>query len=471
MATPTIRPNDIDMGNTSPTLSSKTLPPLPNLQKAEKRTVAPRIDVQPLYHAIKSAISDADFATYKSTINAFLSGNLNQEELTARLDRILTTPALEHAHNQYIVAIIGNAMRDPPEPGTASWADDKIVGKAAGAGSKGSGSQDDEVEKRLKREVMHIARRERKRLKMLTDDAYDPFYEEMLAVGEAKKIHTPDTGSASAGGFQKTNWELEIRKRYTLPLFVETHEFPDPSTIGARMLPICYEEGLPQGHSSECPVFMNIATETYIKEALTNLFQRVSSNGPGYIKTAEFRRRVDKEERLVAEGEIARTAAGLLPVEQEEMRKRKPLCMEDLKMAMILGDGFLGQAPAISGVIFNGKYLDAPGVEELENERRVSSPPRRKDREKIVNGLSTNANVPNGIPEISRGQLVNGNSTPGPDLPSKAHTYNGADYTGYHVELGDPIPIMDDDWTWVGSTEQDVRAMDARLDAYLAVGS
>jgi transcriptional coactivator HFI1/ADA1 len=201
MAT-TIRPNDTNM-DTSPTMQFKNLPTPPGPQRTERR--APRIDVEPLYVAVKSSISDADWATYKSSISSFLLGNLNQEELSARLDRILVTPALEHAHNQFIMGIYANVLREPPEPGTASWADDKIMGKVGGAGAKGSGSQGDEAEKRLKTEVMQIGRRERKRLKALPEGNFDPYYQMNLDVVDAKRIHTPDTGSASAGGFQKTS--------------------------------------------------------------------------------------------------------------------------------------------------------------------------------------------------------------------------------------------------------------------------
>jgi transcriptional coactivator HFI1/ADA1 len=206
------------------------------------------------------------------------------------------------------------------------------------------------------------------------------------------------------------------------------------------MLPICYENGLPSGHDPECPSFMNIATETYIKEALSNFFQRVSSNGPGYIKTAEYKRKVAKEEERVASGEIVRTAGGLLPIEQEELRKRKPLCMEDLRMAMVLGDGYLGQTPCIWGTITNGHFLDTPGVEEGENE----------ERERLKSGNIAAANASTRALRKSK---------------------TDADYYGYNVELGDPGVVMDDDWTWTGAGVQDVQGLDAVLDGCLAVGT
>lgn len=216
--------------STTPTLSTTSLPAPTPIFKAEKRPVAPRINIEPLYVAVKSAISDTDWSTYKSSISAFLLGTLNQEELTSRLDRILSTPALEHAHNQFITAIFANSLRDAPEAGTASWADDKVVTRAAGpgAGKGGSGSGEGEIEKRLKSEVMQLARRERKRLKGVDggigvgpgakDNATggiggmsggvyggDMFTQLMQEALDAKRIKTPDTGPASAGGFQKTS--------------------------------------------------------------------------------------------------------------------------------------------------------------------------------------------------------------------------------------------------------------------------
>lgn len=201
------------------------------------------------------------------------------------------------------------------------------------------------------------------------------------------------------------------------------------------MLPICYENGLPSGHAPDCPTFMNIATETYIKEALTNFFQRVSSNGPGYVRTADFKRKVEREENKVDKGELVRNQGGLLPVELEEQRKRRPLCMEDVRLALELGDSYLGQVPIISSTITNGRFLDAPGIEDILNGEAPT-------KNTLVNG------VVNG---------VNGKET-NDDLAN-----------GYHVNLGDPMAI-DDDWQWSGGGVQDVDGLDSILDTCLAVG-
>jgi transcriptional coactivator HFI1/ADA1 len=164
----TIRPNDMNV-STTPTLSSTALPNnLTSLQTSDltKKPSAPRtprIDVEPLYSAVKGAISDADWTIYKKTLSFFLLGNLNQEELSHKLSRILITPALEHAHNALFTAIYANIWRDTPEPGIASWVSSSDK-PSSGTGVKGTG---DEAEKRLKYEVMQLSRRERKRLKAI----------------------------------------------------------------------------------------------------------------------------------------------------------------------------------------------------------------------------------------------------------------------------------------------------------------
>ena len=110
---------------------------------------------------------------------------------------------------------------------------------------------------------------------------------------------------------------------------------------------------------------MNLATETFIKEALASFLGKVSVNGNDYVRTGAFKKRVEREERMMERGELVRDAKGELPVEAEERRKRKLLCMEDLRLALQLGDGYLGQAPMLAGSIANSSFLDVPGIEDI----------------------------------------------------------------------------------------------------------
>ncbi|KAF1930302.1 uncharacterized protein M421DRAFT_418623 [Didymella exigua CBS 183.55] len=388
----TIQPNDTDMANTG-TLPFSSIPDLDPPLTLKKSTTErkPRIDVEPLYSAVKGAISDTDWTTYKTSLTQFLLGNLNQEELSFKLRKILNTTALEHAHNTLVAAIYANIWRDAPEAGIASWV--SSTDKPSSSTVKGQG---DESEKRLKYEVMQLSRRERKRLKTIPaveaaavggHDAPGAGTGAMGSVNELiemKRGKQPEIGPVGPAGGYKTNWDLEIRKRYTAPLFSETHEFPTASSISARLLPSCYEFGLPQGHTPDCPDFMNLATETYIKEALASFLGKVAINGNGYVRTGAFKKRVEREERLADRGEAIRDAKGELPVEQEERRKRKLLCMEDLRLALQLGDGYLGQTPIIAGNITNSTFLDVPGIEEVYPSSQKKKPERTNG---IINGI------------------------------------------------------------------------------------
>jgi len=203
----TIRPNDMNM-STTPTFSSNGLPGLSlqteGLTKKPSAPRAPRIDVEPLYAAVKGAVSDVDWTTYKKSLSSFLLGNLNQEELSHALSRILTTPALEHAHNALATAIYGNIWRDPPEAGIASWVSSSD--KPSSGVAKGT---HDESEKRLKHEIMQLSRRERKRLKTIPAGDADGLGSGPAAeLTEARKAKQPESGPMGGnqgGGFGKTS--------------------------------------------------------------------------------------------------------------------------------------------------------------------------------------------------------------------------------------------------------------------------
>ncbi|KAJ8118175.1 hypothetical protein OPT61_g782 [Boeremia exigua] len=384
----TIQPNDTDMTNTGtlPFSSIPDLDPPLTLKKTVERK--PRIDLEPLHSAVKGAISDNDWTTYKTSLTQFLLGNLNQEELSFKLGKILNTTVLEHAHNTLVAAIYANIWRDAPEAGIASWV--SSTDKPSSSTTKGQG---DESEKRLKYEVMQLSRRERKRLKTIPaaeavalgsqDGAGAGASGPVNELVEMRRGKQPEVGPVGPAGGYKTNWDLEIRKRYTAPLFSETHEFPTASSISTRLLPSCYEFGLPQGHTPDCPELLNLATETFIKEALASFLGKVAINGDGYVRTGTFKKRLEKEERSVERGEMTRDPKGELPVEQEERRKRKLLCMEDLRLALQLGDGYLGHTPIIAGNIVNSTFLDVPGIEDI-----YPSPQRKKDKPNgIINGI------------------------------------------------------------------------------------
>lgn len=136
------------------------------------------------------------------------------------------------------------------------------------------------------------------------------------------------------------------------------------------MVPICYEESVVSGAGFPCAEFMAIATETFVKEVLSAVFARTRHNGPsGTINgmmTRRYRRQLEREELAYTRGEITKDAAtGLLPVEAREARTRRPLGIKDLRLALDLGGGLLGQNPLLADEI-----AAAYDEDELELERR-----------------------------------------------------------------------------------------------------
>lgn len=440
----------------TPTLSSKMLPAVNGASSSASasaapgagvpplkpgttttRTSAPRIDIEPLYTALKAQIGD-HWAAYKEAISLFVLGRLNQQELSRRIDWFIAVDsAREHLHNQLAAAIYANTTRDPPEPGVASWVSANDKPSATSKPSSG-----DAAELRLKTEVKELQGRERKRLKAIPDtlhqDPTDYFTREMQEYHAAKQISLPDPGTSSAAGFSKTNWDLEIRKRYAQPLCTETFEFPDTAAIEQRMTPICYEEGIASGASPDAAAFMNIATETFIKEVLSNILGRVRSNGDDYIKTAQYKRQLQREEEMWLQGEVQRNPAGLLPIEVEESKNRKPLNMGDLRIALELGDSYLGQVPLITAGILNARYYDGESY-EAEKMDAVDE-----------FGSLTNSTV---AARLANGPVING--------------VNGTTNGVHH----DPDEMMiDDDWGWQGASAKDREAVNSVLDDILAIG-
>ncbi|PWY92951.1 hypothetical protein BO70DRAFT_328414 [Aspergillus heteromorphus CBS 117.55] len=356
-----------DSSSTAITSSKSTVPTAPATQKSTKALISvPRLDLEPIYTELKAAIGE-NWAEYKEATALFLLGQLNQSELSSRLDHIICADhKTEHLHNNFICAIIGNLTRDLPDHGVASWvsANDKpsVVSKPTSG---------DAAEQRLKTEVMQLPPRDRRRIKAIPErDPNENAPNELEEYNLAKQIKLPSQVPASAGGLNKTNWELEIRKRYAQPLASETGEFPDAESIHARMVPICYEESIVSGASLPCAEFMAIATETFVKEVLSVVFSRTRSNGPsGTINgmmMRRYRQQLEREELAFTRGEIVKdSATGLLPVEAKEASTRKPLGVRDLRLSLELGGGVLSHMPLLVDQIMGG-YLD----DELETDKQ-----------------------------------------------------------------------------------------------------
>lgn len=258
-----------------------------------------------------------------------------------------------HLHNKFICGIAFNSARDSPEPGIAAWVTAATDKNASSSGSKGV-AINDAGEQRLKKEVMAIPGRDRRRIKSATtdEDIVRSEYEETYL---ASRIKVPEVAPTSAVGLTKTNWEPEIKKRYQQPLFVETSEFPDIANVYARMVPICYEEAIPQGANMQCAEFVVNSAEFFLKDFLGNVFDRVRANGPRYengigggVFTSRYQKQLYNEIGAIKAGKLQRTRDDeMLPVESSAATNRKPLSLSDFKLADRVGSCLWTRAPLL----------------------------------------------------------------------------------------------------------------------------
>ncbi|KAK0248565.1 hypothetical protein B0A54_11244 [Friedmanniomyces endolithicus] len=374
-----MNPAEFSLQTISPTVATRSLP---TAQKNDKIPV-PRVQLEPIYVSLKAALSDG-WADYKAAVNAFVFGNLNQAELTWVIQPLLSnSPSAAnptdsvrspvsalHLHNTLIVALLANISRDPPSSDVAPWvvATDKPAMASKNAGGT-SGGNDGAEEMRLKRETMALHARDRRRIKALKDNSggaittmVNDGFKEMLDYRHELAVKPPtDMAPQSGGGLAKTNWDLEIRRRYAQPLAAETLEFPSQSDMQNRIEPICAEEGLAgatQSTVQHCAELVEQAAEVFLKEMLSNLMSHSRSDAEGCVQTARYRRQLRLEEGNAERGVLQRSAGGLLPVELEKQASRQPLSAEDLRTAQWLGDVFLRQDRFLDETIALSRYPD-----------------------------------------------------------------------------------------------------------------
>lgn len=258
----------------------------------------------------------------------------------------------------------------------------------------------------------------------------------------------------SAGGINnlhKTNWEPEIRKRFAQPLAAESGEFPDTTSIESRMLPMCYENGLVSGHNSDAAQFMSVATETFIKQFLSAVFDKTRSNGPGaggsagsgggasWIMTHRYRRQLEREEEQWLLGEIQRDKSGLLPSEAKAASERGPLGIADLRLALEMGDCGIGQMPIVASTIMLGYHEGE--LEGWDDYSTISA----------VQGLR--------LGDVDRDADVKTNGT-------TMHLSNGDVKIKQYVD--EDLKLLDDDWGWEGAGFEDRNNLNSLLDSCLA---
>ena len=382
-------------------------------------------------------------------------GELSGDEFGDTVDHfLLLTAATEHAHNSFICAIIHNATRDVPDPGTAAWVS-AATDKAAGTVTSKPAITSDAAEQRLKTEIKQIARRDKNRIKAFGADKSEDdslrrnTYEDQY---NASRIKAPHDIPTAPGGITKTNWELEIKKRYQQPLYSEAVEFPDANSIFARMVPICYEEAVASGSSVQAAEYVGFASEIFLKDFLSGIFNRTRANGPRYepnvaaggVLTGTYKKQVlheeaeAKDQRLKLDGDT-----GLLPVEARAAIGRRPLAINDLKLAGNVTRGLWNGMPTI------GRNISEASLETEQEEWRAER--KLLEAAKATSHFQPTQTMKTGL--LTNGITTNGNTASG---DSSGGAAGGED-------------DHDDNYGWEGTGAAESEALNSLLQGCLAI--
>ena len=201
------------------------------------------------------------------------------------------------------------------------------------------------------------------------------------------------------------------------------------------MVPICYEEALPNGCADSCAEFMATATEQFIKEVVAGILVRTRSNtiATNGIVTRKYHRQLEREEEGWLRGEVLRgVGSGLLPVEAREAGGRRALGMGDLRVALRVGAAELGQMPSVVKGVMGG--WEEGILEGWGHARRADDDGREaKEKERI------------GGPRLNGDTITN----------------------GIH---DDDVEMEEEDWGWEGGGKRDRESLNGLLDDCLAVG-
>lgn len=324
-----------------------------------------------------------------------------------------------HLHNQLLSALYANIFRDAPPDVIAPWVlapDDAAGPNPHAAKGNAVGGAANEAEERLKREVMALSARDRRRIKSLKDANVEaPGLEPRLSGPLAENLNynqaltvpvtNLDTEASIAegkGSLAKTNWDLEIKRMYAMPLGAETLEFPARADIQSRIEAKCYEEGV--GLTATTPLsnatlqsyaeLIETACEMYVKETLEHWISVTRTNGEGMPLTAAFKAQRQKEAEAVERGELARTPAGLLPCEAEVGAHREPLSADELRLSFRLDHDRLPNDPFLAERILGDIDVDMDAY-------NVATP----EDGHHLNGILTNRH-PNGIKDAAGDPMV-----------------------------------------------------------------
>ncbi|AMD21436.1 HER157Cp [Eremothecium sinecaudum] len=255
-----------------------------------------RLDLEEMVAEFSGLLGKETWSKYAQIISLFILGKLSRKELVQELDLLLTPtqsatessspavsrPLLVRLHNQLLLAMLTNALRDSPmgSKSSDSWG---FQNGTAYQNKKRINKHNSQIET-YKKIVMSLPMKDRQRLKEITKETGKRGFvlcsvlqnrlanipkipivtnQETLKRVKAHNLNTP------------LEWSQEIVSGLSAPLATESYSLPDNDTLYLRMVSAAREHGLVGAVDGRCVEILSLALEYYLKTIVESAINTV----------------------------------------------------------------------------------------------------------------------------------------------------------------------------------------------------
>lgn len=253
-----------------------------NLKIKESIIEDQRVDISSMIEEITSVLGRDSWAKYAQLLSLFILGKLSRKELVNELDLIFSgsaniKPKLVRLHNQLLLGILANSLRDNPL--TMMKNGDWGFGNGSAANGKQikkSNKHNSQIEL-YKKIVMSLPINDRNRIKAITKDAGKRGFV-FCSVLQSRLNNIPKipivTNAETLKRVKNNNlktpleWSQDIMNGFSVPLASESYSLPDTDSFYLRIVGIAREHGLVGNIDASCIDLISTALDHYLKNIL-----------------------------------------------------------------------------------------------------------------------------------------------------------------------------------------------------------
>ncbi|AQZ10921.1 HFI1 (YPL254W) [Zygosaccharomyces parabailii] len=262
-----------------------------NQQQHQQQTMAPSNQRIDLLGEFTGLLGKENWTKYAQVISLFILGKLSRKELCNELDLLFQPlssggssmkPALVRLHNQLLLGIMTNSLKNSPMTGNdSSWGFGN--GSANGSKSKRVNKHNSQIET-YKKIVMSLPVNDRRRLKGITKEAgkrgfvlCSVLQARLATIPKIPIVINPETLKRIKSNNLKTplEWSQDIMTGFNAPLATDNYSLPDTESLFLRMVGIAREHGLVGTVDTGCVELLSLALDNYLKDIIESAIDTV----------------------------------------------------------------------------------------------------------------------------------------------------------------------------------------------------